>query len=80
MSAAAPKFWSQPIRFLRYVSHTKPHLVLAVGFGAAAPVLAIVGIPLRKKYLYPDAPEIPLSYPSKYTERREGTRENERER
>ncbi|CAN6610812.1 hypothetical protein TRVA0_004S03158 [Trichomonascus vanleenenianus] len=60
---SAPKFWSQPFRFIRYIGYHKPHIAVAVGLGVAAPIIAIIGTPLRQKYLYPDSEPIPTSYP-----------------
>lgn len=49
---------------MRYCSHEKPHLFYSVVIGVAGPVVALVGTPLRRQFLYSDAPEVPLTYPS----------------
>lgn len=46
--------------------HTKPHFVVAIGLGVSAPIAGLTLTPLRRKYFYEDAPEIPSSYPSMY--------------
>lgn len=53
-------------QFLRYKYHTKPVIVLSIGMAATAPIFAFVVAPLRKKYLFPDASQLPLAYPCEY--------------
>lgn len=54
------------LKWLRYHAHTRPHLYYSVVLGLAAPALALVLTPLRRKYLYPDHEPIPSGYPSMY--------------
>lgn len=58
-----PELWSQPLRYLRYCAHTKPHIVVAYVLGVGGPLAALTLTPVRRKLLYADAPQIPMSYP-----------------
>jgi len=62
-TAAVPKFFSQPFRYLRYVSHEKPHIVLSFILGISGPLAAVTLYDARQKYLYQDAQLIPDAYP-----------------
>ncbi|VVT58814.1 uncharacterized protein SAPINGB_P006397 [Magnusiomyces paraingens] len=58
-----PDFWAQPLRYIRWSAHEQPTLFYTVIIGAAGPLFALTLTPLRRKYLFADAPEIPLTYP-----------------
>ncbi|PRT55020.1 hypothetical protein B9G98_02640 [Wickerhamiella sorbophila] len=60
---SSPRFWSQPVKYLRYASYDRPHVVLAFILGVGGPLAAVTLYNTREKYLYKDAPLIPLSYP-----------------
>ncbi|GMM36910.1 hypothetical protein DASC09_042350 [Saccharomycopsis crataegensis] len=61
--ASAPVYFKQPIRWMRYYAHNRPHLFFAVMLGAMGPVFLLGVGPLRRKYLYPDHTPLPQSYP-----------------
>lgn len=50
-------------QYIRWSSHEQPTLFWTVLIGASGPLLALTATPLRRKFLFPDAPEIPLTYP-----------------
>ncbi|CAK7892401.1 hypothetical protein CAAN1_19S02740 [[Candida] anglica] len=58
-----PVYFKEPLRWLRYHAHTKPHFVASIGLGLSAPLLVIFAAPLRRKYLYADHEPIPSVYP-----------------
>ncbi|CAH6723483.1 putative NADH-ubiquinone oxidoreductase 9.5 kDa subunit [[Candida] jaroonii] len=57
-----PVYYKQPIRWLRYHAHTKPHFFWSIAFGLSGPLL-IAFTPLRKKFIYDDHVPVPQSYP-----------------
>ncbi|RLV87031.1 hypothetical protein JA9_000892 [Meyerozyma sp. JA9] len=57
-----PVYHKQPIRWLRYHAHTKPHFFWSVAMGLSAPLL-LLATPLRRKFLYEDHTPIPVTYP-----------------
>ncbi|ODQ59289.1 hypothetical protein WICANDRAFT_69651 [Wickerhamomyces anomalus NRRL Y-366-8] len=58
-----PVYYKQPIRWLRYHAHTRPHLYYSVVLGLGVPALALILTPLRRRYLYPDHEVVPNGYP-----------------
>lgn len=63
---STPRFWSQPIRYLRWASHEKPAIFYSIVVGLAGPATIVVVPPVRR--LIGDEvgrPPIPLTYPSK---------------
>ncbi|EGV63742.1 hypothetical protein CANTEDRAFT_113781, partial [Yamadazyma tenuis ATCC 10573] len=57
-----PVYFKQPIRWLKYHAHTKPHFFWSIAFGLSAPVL-LLATPIRRKYLWADHEPIPRTYP-----------------
>lgn len=68
-STQAPLYYKQPIRWLRYYSHTKPHLFYAVSLGLMGPAFLFAVTPLRRKYLFEDHVPVPTTYPIPNTPR-----------
>ncbi|CCH43328.1 hypothetical protein BN7_2876 [Wickerhamomyces ciferrii] len=59
-----PNYIKNPIKWLRYHSHWRPHLFYSLIIGLTFPILAIAGTPLRRKYWYSDHVPLPNGYPS----------------
>ncbi|RKP30077.1 hypothetical protein METBISCDRAFT_31208 [Metschnikowia bicuspidata] len=57
-----PVYYKQPLRWIRYHAHTRPHFALSIAMGVAGPLLLLM-TPLREKYLYADHEPIPYVYP-----------------
>ncbi|OBA22567.1 hypothetical protein METBIDRAFT_38725 [Metschnikowia bicuspidata var. bicuspidata NRRL YB-4993] len=57
-----PVYYKQPIRWVRYHAHTKPHFVFSIFFGVSAPLLLLMA-PLREKYIFASHNPIPFVYP-----------------
>lgn len=66
MSAASPRFWAGPIRYLRWSSREKPAYFWSVVLGALGPISVAVVPPLRNLVGDYNAPPIPVSYPGEF--------------
>lgn len=62
---SAPRFFAQPLRYLRWASHEKPAIFYAFIVGAVGPV-SLLTAPTIKRLLGDDhqIERIPLTYPS----------------
>ncbi|ODV58745.1 uncharacterized protein ASCRUDRAFT_82647 [Ascoidea rubescens DSM 1968] len=58
-----PLFLRNPIRTLRFYAHTKPNLFFSAVIGIIGPLGVLFITPLRRKYLFEDAPPVPTYYP-----------------
>ncbi|KAI5843371.1 hypothetical protein DFP73DRAFT_551726 [Morchella snyderi] len=58
-----PYFWSQPLRYMRYASHTSPALFWSVMLGAAGPAVFLASIPLKRALGIAEREMIPQTYP-----------------
>ncbi|CAL3972998.1 hypothetical protein PZA11_005349 [Diplocarpon coronariae] len=63
MSAALPRFWSQPLRYLRWASIEKPAIFFSLLIGSMGPLAIVVVPPIRRMVGDGQRPEIPLTYP-----------------
>ncbi|TVY81686.1 NADH-ubiquinone oxidoreductase 9.5 kDa subunit, partial [Lachnellula suecica] len=63
MSAAAPRFFSQPIRYLRWAAIEKPAIFFSLCIGTMGPVTLLVVPPIRHRFGDPQRPQIPFTYP-----------------
>ena len=61
---AAPFFFKEPIRYMRWASINKPAYFYSICVGLAGPLMVAVGVPTRKYLGYERAPKIPQTYPS----------------
>ncbi|CAH2445832.1 Subunit of mitochondrial NADH:ubiquinone oxidoreductase (complex I) [Komagataella phaffii CBS 7435] len=58
-----PVYYKQPIRWLSYHAHTRPHVFYAIAVAALGPVF-MMATPLRRKFLYDDHEPLPANgYP-----------------
>jgi hypothetical protein len=67
MSALTPRFWANPIRFVKYAAREKPAYFWSVVLGSMGPLMMVVVPPIRRAVGDYDAPPIPLTYPSTST-------------
>lgn len=59
-----PIYFKEPIRWVRYQAHNKPHLFFSAFIALMGPAFLFAGTPLRRKFLYEDAAPLPLDgYP-----------------
>ncbi|PBP21762.1 hypothetical protein BUE80_DR007189 [Diplocarpon rosae] len=63
MSAALPRFWSQPLRYLRWASIEKPAIFFSLIIGSMGPLAIVVVPPIRRMVGDGPRPQIPLTYP-----------------
>ncbi|TVY17595.1 NADH-ubiquinone oxidoreductase 9.5 kDa subunit [Lachnellula arida] len=63
MSATNPRFWSQPIRYLRWAAIQKPAIFFSIIIGSLGPITMIVVPPIRRRLGDAQRPEIPFTYP-----------------
>lgn len=62
-----PRFFSQPVRYLRWAAIEKPAIFFSVAVGCLGPVLVFTVPPIRTRLGDPQRPPIPLTYPSEQT-------------
>lgn len=63
MSAASPRFYSQPLRYLKWASINKPAYFYSIIVGCAGPALVFT-VPGIRRYLGEEPiAKIPLTYP-----------------
>jgi hypothetical protein len=62
--SATPRFFSQPIRYLRWAAIEKPAIFYSIIIGSMGPVSLVVVPPIRRALGDNERPEIPLTYPS----------------
>ena len=67
MSSAAPFFFKEPIRYLRWASINKPAYFYSVCVGLAGPGIVAVVVPTRKYLGYERIAKVPQTYPSTRT-------------
>ena len=61
---SVPKFWSQPLRYMRWASSEKPAIFYSVMMGCMGPVALVTLPPIRRYFGDVDPAPIPTSYPS----------------
>lgn len=61
---SSPRFFSNPIRYLRWVSFEKPAIFYSIIIGSLGPVLMVVVPPIRRRLGDGPREPIPLTYPS----------------
>lgn len=66
-SMSSPRFFSQPIRYLRWASFEKPAIFYSIVVGSLGPVIMVVVPPIRRRLGDGPRPPIPLTYPSQST-------------
>lgn len=67
MSAAGiPRFFSQPLRYLRWASHEKPAIFYSIVIGSIGPLLVATVPGIRARFGDGQRPPIPLTYPSTF--------------
>jgi len=67
MTHAAPHFWVQPLRYLRWSARERPAYFYSCVIAAAGPVMLFTVPPLRRRFGDPDAPVIPMTYPGMFS-------------
>ncbi|KAI0019946.1 hypothetical protein F4780DRAFT_780059 [Xylariomycetidae sp. FL0641] len=60
---AAPFFWRQPLKYLRWATRERPYFVYATGIGFLGPVLLATVPPTLRTLGYQKTPKIPTTYP-----------------
>ena len=66
MSGATPRFWAGPLRYWRWAARERPGMFWACVLGGLGPATLVVVPPIRHRLGDPDAPPIPLTYPSRF--------------
>jgi len=64
MSTAAPFFFKEPLRYLRWASVNKPAYFYSICVGLAGPGTIAVVVPTRKYLGYERISKVPQTYPS----------------
>ncbi|KAK4216597.1 hypothetical protein V8F33_010812 [Rhypophila sp. PSN 637] len=63
MSAATPRFWAGPIRYLKWSARERPSYFWSCVIGALGPAHLLIVPPVRRYFGDYDAPPIPMTYP-----------------
>lgn len=63
---AAPHFWRQPVRYMRWASHEKPAIFFSILIGAAGPLMLIGAPPIQRYFGWQKRIEIPATYPGEW--------------
>ncbi|KIN08037.1 hypothetical protein OIDMADRAFT_37335 [Oidiodendron maius Zn] len=58
-----PRFFSQPLRYIRWASIEKPAIFWSIVIGSIGPVMVVTVPGIRNRLGDPKRPEIPLTYP-----------------
>ncbi|CZT10503.1 related to NADH2 dehydrogenase (ubiquinone) 9.5K protein, ubiquinone-binding [Rhynchosporium agropyri] len=61
--SAVPRFFSQPIRYMRWAAIEKPAIFFSIVIGSLGPVTVFTVPPIRRMLGDEQRPEIPLTYP-----------------
>jgi hypothetical protein len=61
--STVPRFWSQPVRYLRWAAVEKPAIFFSVVIGSLGPVMIVTVPPIRRRFGDGPRPAIPLTYP-----------------
>ena len=64
--SSIPRFFSQPLRYLRWASIEKPAIFYSIVIGSLGPIVMFVVPPIRHRLGDPQRPQIPLTYPSMF--------------
>src|SRR5438045_148828 len=62
--SSTPRFFQQPLQYLRWASIEKPAIFYSIAVGCLGPVFLVVVPPLRRMIGDEQRPQIPLTYPS----------------
>ncbi|MCJ1367754.1 hypothetical protein MMC16_006888 [Acarospora aff. strigata] len=60
---SSPRFFSQPLRYLRWASYEKPAIFYSMVIGSMGPVTLLVVPPMRRRLGDGPREPIPLTYP-----------------
>jgi hypothetical protein len=64
MSAApSPRFFQQPLRYLKWASINKPAYFYSIIVGCVGPIMVVTVPPIRRYMGEEQRPKIPLTYP-----------------
>lgn len=59
----SPRFFQQPLRYLRWASINKPAYFYSIMVGCMGPVMVVAVPPIRRYLGEEQRPKIPLTYP-----------------
>ncbi|KAG9206480.1 hypothetical protein G6514_003311 [Epicoccum nigrum] len=59
----SPRFYSQPLRYLKWASYNKPAYFYSIVVGCIGPVMVFTVPPIRRYLGEEPIPKIPLTYP-----------------
>lgn len=68
----SPRFFQQPLRYLKWASINKPAYFYSIIVGLTGPVMVLTVPPIRRYMGEEQIPKIPLTYPSTYCSWRGG--------
>lgn len=63
--APSPRFFQQPVRYLKWASINKPAYFYSIVVGCAGPIMLLTVLPIRRYLGAEPRPKIPLTYPGR---------------
>ena len=67
----SPRFFQQPLRYMKWASINKPAYFYSIMVGCAGPALVVTVPPIRRYMGEEQIPKIPMTYPGMYDEQQE---------
>lgn len=61
-----PRFFSQPVRYLRWAAIEKPAIFWSIVLGSMGPAMFVIAPPIRRAFGDEEPSKIPLTYPSMF--------------
>ena len=59
----SPRFFQQPIRYMKWASINKPAYFYSIMVGCAGPIMVVTVPPIRRYMGEEQIPKIPMTYP-----------------
>jgi hypothetical protein len=64
----SPRFFQQPLRYLKWASINKPAYFFSIIVGCTGPIMVLTVPPIRRYLGEEQRPKIPMTYPSTFTD------------
>lgn len=63
MTYSTPRFWAQPLHYLRWSARERPAYFWSIVIGTLGPIQIFTIPPIRRYFGDLDAPNVPVTYP-----------------
>jgi len=72
----SPRFFQQPIRYMKWASINKPAYFYSIMVGCAGPIMVVTVPPIRRYMGEEQIPKIPMTYPGTWRMANHGCSDN----